>query len=138
MLIPPFARLVIKMVIQGGVNEVLMNVVKSTTPADITPTRMTMVKIGTYAITQVVAGWVAEKTIKQVENFIEEALGSSPTTNKFNHTEQETPIGRATDIVSTEDGIEFTIKKGVTAEEASEIMRSVAENMNRESSNGGA
>lgn len=66
----PILRLAAKAVVSAGVNEVLTNAIKSTTPLGLTKTKEMMVKIGTYAITGYVAVKVADYTVQEAEDLI--------------------------------------------------------------------
>lgn len=128
MKLPGFAKFGLKLVIGAGVNEVLKNIITSTTPADLTKTRQIMVKIGKYAITTVVAGLIADKTVNDIDEMIQEitttivspsvkaanwaaeemkkypgqSVADEPIT--FHHDKNTKPIGKVTDISVDDQG----------------------------------
>jgi hypothetical protein len=80
MKIPQIAKFALKVIVMDGVNEVLGNVIKTTTPDDITKVKQIIVNIGKLAISDTIAGIVADNVIKDVEEVVEvvEAVTTKP------------------------------------------------------------
>lgn len=96
MKIPTFAKFVLKMIAMAGVNEVLGNVVKSTTPLDISITRQVMINIGKLVISEAVAGFVADRVVSDIEEALSipipvVKIEKEPTSTEFPVGSEKTP-----------------------------------------------
>ncbi len=119
MKLPNFAKFALKLVIGAGVNEVLNNMIKFTTPEELTKPRQIMVKIGTYALTSMIAGVIADQTVKEIDEMLREITAPLDGSEK-----EPTPM-------------EHPVKVGMTTEDAIESMKRASDLLHMEVPNGG-
>jgi hypothetical protein len=117
------ARFALQAVITAGINGVLTNVIKSTTPADPSNIKKIFDKMGEYAITGAVAGYITEKTISEIEELLSIAIPDKKEPISVKQPESSSAF-ICTDSVA--------LSKGMTVEEFKEFNRKYVEEIMKE------
>lgn len=114
MKIPVFAKFVLKMVAGAGVNEVLTNIIKSTTPEDISTTRQVMTNLGKLVIIEAVSSVVVDQFVKDVEEVLNTSLGPVVPEKKIEPepTPTQYPVGSAMSIERVRQAAQEVIHGG--------------------------
>lgn len=79
----PIFKFGFKLVVMAGVNQVLKNIIKTTTPVDIKPMEKIFVNIGSLAISDIISSIIANEVVKNIEETIQDIRTSAESSKKI-------------------------------------------------------
>lgn len=133
MKLSPIVKFSVKIVVMAGVNEVLGNLIRTSTPIDIKPIRQIMINIGRIAIADSVSGIIADRVVQDIDEVLEAVTFSPSKEAVKGYTEEELreSIGKTwKDIKSKIDEKKGTLK-GTSTDELGQTIEDVRNAMTK-------